>query len=120
MKKPGYKRVIKRVLLNKSNNQLQLTIPKDCGINKGDLIRLVSFNDEKKVNDDIIVKVIMNKAVEQLLVTVPRNSGFKKGDLVETIPLTFKEINMDKYPIYERSDVYKGEDGLIKMKEAKK
>lgn len=116
MRKPKYKRIIKSVLFNSSNNQLQLTLAKGCGIEKGDLVQLVPFDKSKELNEDVIVKVIMNKTVEQLLVTVPKSSSFEKGDLVEAIPLNCKAVDMEKYPIYERSEVYRDDDGKIKIK----
>jgi len=108
-----YKRIIKRVLLNKSNNQQQLTLPRNCGIEAGDLVKLVPFCENKEVEDDIIKKVLVNKSVDQLLLTVPKGSGFNPDDLIEIIPLNVRPVDMKKYPIYERCDVYEDEKGNL-------
>lgn len=117
MAKQKYKRVIKRVLRNKSNDQLMVALPNGCGIEAGQFVKIVPFQD--KDYKDIIKQVMVNKINNQLMVTVPKNSGISKDELVEIIPMSLRPVNMEKYPIYERSDVYKDENGeiLIKPKE---
>lgn len=119
MAKSKYKRIIKKVLINKSNNQLQLTIPNNCGINAGDLVKLIPFDNSKDIDDNIIKKVLVNKSVDQLSLTVPKTSGFKADELVEIIPLNVKPIDMKNYPIYERGDVYENEEGKLVPKQRK-
>lgn len=40
-KKPKYKRIIKQVIKNKTNNQLMVTVPSNCGISEGDYVEIV-------------------------------------------------------------------------------
>lgn len=42
-------RIIKRVLINKSNKQLLVAIPKDCGLKPGDYIEITKVPEMKKV-----------------------------------------------------------------------
>ena len=49
MKFNNYKRVIKRILMNISNEQLQVTIPNGCGFEPDDLVKIVPFDKRKKV-----------------------------------------------------------------------
>ena len=75
MTKSKYKRIIKRVLENKKNKQLMLTVPKDCGI--------------------------------------------KKDDFVEITKIEVISKNMEKYPLYPRSDVKQDKDGNLIEKQKK-
>jgi len=119
MAKYKYKRVIKRVLRNKSNDQLMVALPNGCGIEAGKFVKIVPFrrNDH---TEDIVKQTMVNKINNQIMVTVPKNSGIQKDELVEIIPMSLRPINMDKYPIYERSDVYRDEttgEIMVKPKE---
>lgn len=39
--KPKHKRIVKQVLKNRSNNQLMVTVPSNCGVNEGDHVEIV-------------------------------------------------------------------------------
>ena len=120
MAKQKYKRVIKRVLRNKSNDQLMVALPNGCGIEAGKFVKIVPFR-KKDFSEEIIKKTMVNKINNQIMVTVPKNSGISYDELVEIVPLALRPVNMEKYPIYERSDVYQDDDGeiMIKPKEDK-
>ena len=39
--KPKHKRIVKQVLKNRSNNQLMVTVPSNCGVEEGDYVEIV-------------------------------------------------------------------------------